>query len=244
MFLYGTLFIFVIWQILSLCLGELTVPSPISTIRLAFEYLGQAYTYQCLGYSLLRMLLGFAIAFGIAFLLGIIVNDSEKLYQFFTPTMTFFKAIPTAALVFIFIVITTAQEAPILVVALIAIPILYEAIVGGLKNTEKDILESAEVDGAKKFKRVFKVRLPMAIPYIIIGMVSAFSLSFKIEIMAEVITGSTENGIGSLIKGAMGSSIDMTPVFAYSFIAVVLMLVITLVAYIITQHLKKKQIID
>lgn len=244
MFLYGTLFLIAIWQILSLGLGELSVPSPISTIKLAFEYLGDAYTYQCLGYSLLRMLAGFGIGFGIAFLLGIIVNDNEKLYQFFTPTMTFFKAIPTAALVFLFVVLTTAQKAPILVVTLIAIPILYEAIVGGLRNTDKNVLESAEVDGAKKIKRIFKVQLPMAIPFIIIGMISTFSLSFKIEIMAEVITGSTENGIGSLIKGAMNSSIDMTPVYAYSFIAVMLMLVITLVAYSITHTLKKKQIID
>lgn len=241
MFLYGTIFIFVLWQVLSLCLGELTVPSPISTIRLAFEYLGRGYTYQCLGYSLLRMLAGFGIAFVIAFALGLLVNDSEKLYQFFTPTMTFLKAIPTAAVVFLFVVLTTAQRAPMLVVVLIAIPILYEANIGGFKSTDKYVLESAEVDGANKFKRVLKVQLPMAIPYMVVGMLSAFSLSFKIEIMAEVITGSTENGIGSLIKGAMSSSVDMTPVFAYSFIAVMLMLIITLAVYVITQKIKARQ---
>lgn len=241
MFLYGTIFIFLLWWVISLCTNSLIVPSPWSTIALAFEYLKEGYTYICLGYSLLRMLLGFIIAFVVAFLLGIIVNDNEKLYQFFTPLMTFFKAIPTAALVFLFIVAIGAQSAPILVVVLIGIPILYESIVGGLKSSQEELLESADIDGARKFKKLFKIQLPLGIPYIIVGMISTFSLSFKIEIMAEVITGYTKNGLGSLIKGAQISDpTDLTPVFAYSLIAVVLMLIVTIVAYIVTQKLKKQ----
>ena len=150
MFLYGTIFIFLLWWIISLCFNSLVVPSPWSTIALAFEYLKDGYTYICLGYSLLRMIVGFLIAFVVAFALGLIVNDNEKLYQFFTPLMTFFKAIPTAALVFLFIVIIGTQSAPILVVVLIGIPILYESIIGGLKNSDEEMLEAAEIDGAKK----------------------------------------------------------------------------------------------
>ena len=240
MFLYGTIFVFLLWWIISLCVNSLVVPSPIDTIKLMGKYLAEGYTYVCLGYSLLRMVLGFLVAFVIALILGLIVNDNEKLYQFFTPTMTFFKAIPTAALVFLFIVMLGAQQAPMLVVILIAIPILYEAVVGGFKNSSKDVLESGRVDGAGKAKIVLSIQLPLSIPYIIIGMISAFSLSFKIEIMAEVITGSTENGIGCLIKGAQISDpTDLTPIFSYSLIAVILMLVITLAAFLITEKIKK-----
>ena len=241
MFLYGTIFIFLLWWIISLCFNSLVVPSPWSTIALAFEYLKDGYTYICLGYSLSRMIVGFLIAFVVAFALGLIVNDNEKLYQFFTPLMTFFKAIPTAALVFLFIVLIGAQSAPILVVVLIGIPILYESIIGGLKNSDEEMLEAAEIDGAKKIKKLFRIQLPLGIPYIIVGMISTFSLSFKIEIMAEVITGYTKNGLGSLIKGAQVSDpTDLTPVFAYSLIAVVLMLLVTLAAFAINQKLKSK----
>ena len=239
MFLYGTIFLFLLWWIISLATGASIVPSPIDTIVLAFEYLGQGYTYVCLGYSLLRMVIGFVAAFIIAFALAMIVNDNEKLYQFFTPLMTFFKAIPTAALVFLFIVMIGARSSPILVVMLIGIPILYESIVGGLKSSDKELLDSANVDGANKLKRLFDIQLPLAVPYIIIGMISTFSLSFKIEIMAEVITGYTQNGLGSLIKFAqINDPTNMTPVFAYSLIAVVLMLIVTVVAYLVNQKLK------
>ena len=241
MFLYGTLFIFLLWWIISLFFNSMVVPSPFETISLSFEYLKDAYTYQCIGNSFLRMIIGFIIALILAFVLGLIVNDNEKLYQFFTPLMTFFKAIPTAALVFLFIVLTNAKDAPILVVVLIATPIIYESVVGGFRSTDKYILESARVDGSNKFQRVLAVQLPLSVPYIIIGMISAFSLSFKIEIMAEVITGYTRSGLGSAIKGAQNNDpTNMIPIFAYSLIAVVFMLIITLISHLITSHLKKK----
>ena len=241
MFLYGTIAIFLIWQIASIIVGSTVIPTPIDTIKLSISYLGQAYTYECLANSLFRMILGFLIALLVALFLGLLVNDNEKMYQFFMPIMTFFKSIPTAALVFLFIVLLNAKNAPILVVVLIAIPILYESVVGGLKNTPEDVKDSADVDGASKLKRLLRIQFPIAVPYIIVGMVSTFSLSFKIEIMAEVITGYTKNGIGSLIKGAqIADATDLAPVFAYSLIAVVLMLIITFMSFVITQQIKKQ----
>ena len=241
MFLYGTIFVFLLWWIISLFSNPLIVPSPIDTIALSLKYLGQGYTYACIGNSFLRMIIGFMIALIIAFVLGLIVNDNEKLYQFFTPLMTFFKAIPTAALVFLFIVLLDAKNAPILVVVLIATPIIYESVVGGFRSTDKYVLESARVDGSNKVQRVLAIQLPLSVPYIIIGMISAFSLSFKIEIMAEVITGYTRSGLGSAIKGAQNADpTNMVPIFAYSLIAVVFMLIITLVSHLITSKLKKK----
>lgn len=240
MFLYGTIFIVLLWWIISLCVNSLVVPSPFDTVALAIKYLADGYTYVSLGYSLLKMLIGFLLAFFVAFLLGMLVNDNEKLYQFFTPLMTFFKAIPTVALVFLFIVVLDASRAPILVVMLIAIPILYEAVVGGLKSENSNLLEAASMDGARKITKIMRIQLPLSVPYIVIGMISAFSLSFKIEIMAEVITGYTKNGLGSLIKGAqINDPTDLTPIFAYSLIAVVVMLIVTLAATLINEKIRK-----
>ena len=85
----------------------------------------------------------------------------------------------------------------------------------------------------KKFKKfivintIFKIKLPLAIPYIVLGIKSSFALAFKVEIMAEVITGSTSNGIGCAIVSAQRSDpTNMIPVFAYSIIAIVIMLLV------------------
>lgn len=233
MFTLGIIFFILLWWIVSLIVDEqsMIVPSPFNTFSETGNVLSQGYTYLCILYSLLRMLLGFSIGLILAFIFSIIVYDNEHLYNFFTPSMTILKVIPTAAVVFMFLVISGSDFAPVIVVTLISFPILYEAFANGLKNTDKNILEATKIDGATKVAALFKIRFPLATPYIIIGIISSFSLSFKIEIMAEVITGSTKNGIGCLIKGAqVNNPTDMTQVFAYSLLAIVLMLIVSLVS--------------
>ena len=240
LFIGGTIFFIALWWILSLIvdINQMIVPDPFVTFKEAFNYLKVIDTWVSIGYSFMRLLIGFAFSFVIAFLLAIIVYDNEHMYHFLTPTMTVFKAIPTAAVVFLFIVLIGSTYAPILVVILICLPILYEAIAGGLKNIDPYVIDSTKVDGAKKFKTLLKVRIPIATPYIVIGIISSFSLSFKIEIMAEVITGSTKNGIGSLIRAAQViDPTNMTGVFAYSLIAIILMLLITLGALFLKKRL-------
>ena len=74
-------------------------------------------------------------------------------------------------------------------------------------------------------------------PYIVVGIASSFGLSLKIEIMAEVITGYTRLGLGSAILAAQRSDpTNMVPIFAYSFVAIVVMLVFDL----LSNAIKKK----
>ena len=95
---------------------------------------------------------------------------------------------------------------------------------------------------ASYIKGAVFVKFPLAIPYIIVGIVSSFALSFKIEIMAEVITGSTKNGLGSSINYAY-SQAEMPNVFAYSLLVIIFMLLVTLLEDVIRQLMKKKGLI-
>ena len=129
------------------------------------------------------------------------------------------------------------KNAPIYIVILVALPINYESICLGFESTEKEIIEASKVDGSNIINTIFKIKLPLAIPYIVLGIKSSFALAFKVEIMAEVITGSTSNGIGCAIVSAQRSDpTNMVPVFAYSLVAIVIMLIFD----IISERLKKK----
>ena len=103
-------------------------------------------------------------------------------------------------------------------------------------------MQAARVDGARYLKRVLFIKLPLSISYIIVGVVSSFSLSFKIEIMAEVITGTTTNGLGSVIHFVQQQDpTELTGVFAYSLFAIVFMLLFTLLEQVIRQLLIKQK---
>ena len=202
-----------------------------------FKLLGQRKTYGYLGFSIIRLLVGFIASFILAFLLGILVNNSEALYNFFTPIITFFKAAPTATFVFLFLVLFGGRNAPALVVIVMTFPILYESIVSALRSTEETVLDAAKIDGASKVKTLFFVQLPLGTPFIVLGLVSTFGMAFKVEIMAEIITGITKGGIGTMINiSQLIDATDLTPMFAYSMMAIILVLIVS----IATSVLKNK----
>ena len=247
LFALGTLFVILLWVICSLLFDKngAIFPNPILTMEKFVEILADSYTYKCLGYTFLRMLIGFGLSFILALLFGVLAGNNEHLYQFFKPLMVVIKSVPTVALVFLFLVMINAKNAPIFVVFVICFPILYEGVVGGIKNVSNEVIDASKVDGANYLKGTVFIKLPLAVPYIIVSIVSSFALSFKIEIMAEVITGYTRNGLGSVIHFTqVEDPTNMAGIFAYSVLAIIIMLLVSLLEEIVKQLIKKHNIVS
>lgn len=243
LFALGILFVIALWFLLSACfdVNQGIFPSPIDTFKRFGELLIDPYSYQCLGHTFLRMIIGFALSFVLALITGILAGNHDELYTFLKPLMTVIKSLPTVALVFLFIVLVTPRDAPIFVVIVICYPILFESVSGGIRKVNHQLDYAARIDGANYLKRILFIKLPLSIPYIIVGIVSSFSLSFKLEIMAEVLTGYTRNGLGSVIRYYhQNYPEDMTIIFAYSLFAIILMLLISLLETIVKQKINKQ----
>ena len=152
----GTLFILLLWFVISLLFDKnsMIFPSPISAFKAMIELLGKKVTYQYLGLTLLRMLIGFSIAFFFALILGIFAGHNPGFYTFLKPLMNVLKSVPTVAFVYLFIIIFQPKYAPIYVVILVSLPILFESVVTGIKKTDPDVLDAARVDGANKITEV------------------------------------------------------------------------------------------
>ena len=194
-------------------------------------------TYISILYSLYKMLIGYVVSILLALIIGTIAGLYKKIYILLSPLMTTLKAIPTASLLFLFIVLAGFDNSPIYVVILVSFPILYESIVGGIVNIPSNINDAISLDGGNNIKNTLKVKLPLSINYILVGIASSFSLAFKVEIMSEVLSGSTRYGIGSSIKLSQITSTNMTPIFSWTIIAVLLMLIFDYLAKIIKNKL-------
>ena len=243
LFALGIIFVITLWFILSLCfdVNGGIFPSPVATFKEFGALLADPYSYKCLGYTFLRMMIGFVVSFLVALIVGMFAGNHQAIYDFLKPLMVVIKSIPTVALVFLFVVMVTPRNAPIFVVIVICFPILYEAVAGGFKKVDKEIVQASQVDGANYFDRVLFIKLPLSLPYIIVGVASSFSLSFKLEIMAEVITGYTRNGLGSVIHYVQQEDpTNLVGVFAYSLFAIIFMLLISLLEQIVRQAFKKQ----
>ena len=241
--IFGIILFLMLWWMISALVGHGSriFPDPWSTIAYTAELVIKPSTYYHLGWSFLRMLAGFLLGavFGIIF--GIFVGNYQKAKHVFEPTVIALKAVPTAALVYLFLVLIGAKNAPIFIVALITAPIIYEAVIGGYSNIDANILNSLKLDDRNRIYSNIVVKFPLATPYLLVGMVSSFALSLKIEIMAEVISGSTSYGIGNIIKAKQQEDpSDLVPIFAYALIAIIAILIITLLLSL----LKKKLNLD
>lgn len=232
-----------IWSAISFFIGNpiSIFPNPFNTVTEAISILGTSYFYKCFGMSLLRMFIGFAVALLVALLFGILAGTIKWVEKLLKPTITILKAIPTAALILLFLVLLGAKNTPILIVVLICFPILYESVVGGFNNINQEIQDTLRVDSGKIVSDVFKVKIPLSMPHILVGISSSFALSFKIEIMAEIISGDTGYGLGTAISYAQSHNpSNMVPVFAYSFLAIVFMLIITLLMNLVKKKFVNK----
>jgi len=241
----GILLFFSIWEIISLIVGDKTLlfPDPFVTFAYVGTILKTKYLYQSIGSTMLRMLIGFGFSLIAGIIVGTIAGEKPALEKIFQPTMTALKSIPTASIVFLFLIISGARFAPVYIVALISFPIMYESVVGGIKNIPDAINNALALEKKSKIIKILRVKLPMAFPYILVGISSSFALSFKIEIMAEIITGDTKPGLGSAIFVAQRNDpTNMVPIFAYSLIAILFMLLITLLNTICKQNVQKIQI--
>lgn len=232
----GILLLVLFWQLLAIVVGQETfiLPGPIYTVKELIRLLSASYIYKCIYQTFMRMITGFVVSFALAFVFGVIAGNNEIVEELLKPTMTTFKAIPTACLVYLFLVLVGARITPLVIVILVSFPILYESVVGGIKSTPVSMLKAAKIDGANSLSINLKIRIPFALPYVMVGISSSFGLALKIEIMAEVITGYTRLGLGSAILAAQRSDpTNMVPVFAYGLATVLLVLICDAVSKII-----------
>lgn len=220
--------------------GNLIFPDPLRVFKSLFEMLGNAKTYERIAWTMLRTLEGFGIALLGAALLGLLGATIKPFQVVLRPTMIVFKSAPTAAFVFLFFVLFGGKEAPIFVVALLALPILYESIVAGFNNIPVEIEDSLKVDSGKNIRGLFKVKIPIAMPFFMVGLASSFALSLKTEIMAEIITGSTNMGLGTAIHAyRIIDAGDLTPIFAIALIAIIIILIVDLIGFFMKKHFQK-----
>ena len=239
----GLTFVFALWLLISATLGagSLIFPSPIATFAALGEMLSDSYIYDCLGRTLLRTLEGFGISFAMALVLGSLAGHWTWLQRFFKPGLIVLKSAPTAAFVFLFLILSGASQAPIYIVVILAFPILYEAVVGGINAIPKQLIYAARIDAASPLSMTLRIRIPLAVPFIVLGVMSSFALSFKTTIMAEIIAGDTKPGLGSAIANYRAlDPTNLAPIFAIAFSAIVVVLLMDVLSLLAKKAFGKR----
>jgi ABC-type nitrate/sulfonate/bicarbonate transport system permease component len=146
--------------------------------------------------SLLRLLGGWAAAGVVGVLLGLVLGRSEKLYDYFSPTLTFLRSLPPPALLPVFLVLFplgTPMQLAMIIFGVIW-PILLNTI-DGAHTLDETVVETTRSMRLSKPRFLATVVFPAALPKIFAGLRVSLSLALILMVISELVGASS--GIGA-----------------------------------------------
>lgn len=143
-----------------------------------------------------------AVIFGVA--AGILLGRVSWLYDYVDPLIQFFRAVPSPALIPVFIVIFKIGTTMRLAVIVFGVvwPIMLNTI-DGVRSVEPLQLDTAHVFRLTRLERLRLVIIPAAMPKIFAGLRVSLSMAIILMVISELVGGT--DGIGYLLSSAKES---------------------------------------
>lgn len=224
-----------IWQIVCLFVDNpIFFAGPLEMIKELAHMAGRRDFIDSVLHSLLRIMGGFCIAFLLACLLASAAYHCRLLEDLLSPFVTFIKSVPVASVVVLLLIWFGAKYLSIYVTFMVVFPNIYLNVLNGLKNTNKDLLEMAEVFRLPFIQKLFYIYCPAVMPYLLSGAVISVGMSFKSGVAAEVI-GLPVSSIG---EGLYNAKIYLNTAGVFAWTAVIILLS-SLVEWLVVWLLKQ-----
>lgn len=173
---------------------------PISeTLGTLFGQLGESGFWEAVGSTLEGWALGLGIAAGLAIPVGIVVGSSRLLYRATRGLIEFLRPIPSVALIPLAILIYgTGLESKVFLAAFASFWQVLVATLYGVQDVDPVATDTARSFGFSRPRRLLRVTLPSAVPYIATGIRIASAVSLILTVTAELVIGAA--GLGRSIN--------------------------------------------
>lgn len=186
--LLAVLFWVGLWWIAAIGFDKpLLLPTPPAVLETLGEMAGTSAFWLTVLLSLARILLGIVLALVGGALLALLTVKSELMHHLFSPVLTLCKATPVASVIFLVLLWVGRDSVPVLIAFVMALPIVWSNVREGLLQTDRKLLEMAQVFEFSADERLRYVRIPSLYPYLLAACRSAIALAWKAGIAAEVL---------------------------------------------------------
>lgn len=177
-----------VWQIMAMLVDNaILLASPVEAAGALVRYAKKTDFWITVGYSTLRICLGFFLAFFAGLLVGGAAYRFLWLRELLGPMIGMMKAVPVAVFAVILLIWFGSTGLTVWVGFLIVFPLVYASTIAGLASTDKDLLEMARIFRVERCKRLFFIYRPALMPHLISCCKSALGMSWKSGVAAEVI---------------------------------------------------------
>ncbi|MCL2004120.1 MAG: ABC transporter permease subunit [Oscillospiraceae bacterium] len=217
----AALFWLAVWHIASVLVGnDILLVSPLAALTRLFEMALTPWFWSSAAFSLLRIMGGFFSALAAGTLLAVAAARFPLVKALLAPLTGAAKAVPVASYTILLLVFLRARSLSFIIAFLMILPIVYDTLSEGLRNTDRKLLEMAKVFRVPPLRRLRSIYIPQILPYLISAVGVGVGIAWKSGVAAEVI-GLPQGSVGSRLYEAK-LFLDMRGLFAWT-VAVMLL---------------------
>jgi ABC-type nitrate/sulfonate/bicarbonate transport system permease component len=193
----------VVWEIVSRTglISEADLPSMSATVRELAALAQSADLWTSILHTVRGWALGLFVAAALAIPLGIFLGSSDFFASAFRVPIEFLRPIPSAALLpVLFLTLGTTLKSEIFLAAFGAFwPLLVQTMYG-VRDVDPVTIDTARSFGIGGFERLYRIKLPSAIPYIATGVRISSTVALILAFTAELFMGTP--GLGQKVNFA------------------------------------------
>ena len=219
-----------VWQLAAVSLGHggLFLATPIQTLQALAQLAPTAVFWQRIAFSALRILAGFLLAVLGGLLLGALGARWRWVRIFIEPAMQLIRAMPVASFVILALLWVRSGNLSVVVSFTHVLPVVYAGVLGGIADTDPQLLEMARVYRLPLITRLRYIWLPGIFPSFCESCIAAMGMCWKSGVSAEVI-GLPDHSVGDALYRAK-ITLSTPDVFAWTLVIVLLSALLSTVA--------------
>lgn len=192
----------IVWEALALSIdSKLIIASPLDVAKKLATMVTDIDVYKSLGFSLMRISLGFLTAFVLGSILAGLASKIAAIKTLLSPITTVIKSTPVASFIILAIIWFGSSNLSIFISFLMVFPVIYLNLLKGIESAKKELSEMADIFEMSVLRRIFYVLLPQMMPFVISACSVALGLCWKSGVAAEVI-GISSGSIGERLYRA------------------------------------------
>jgi ABC-type nitrate/sulfonate/bicarbonate transport system permease component len=185
-------------------INESHVPRMTDTVSELANLLGDPDFWTAVGNTLQGWALGLGIAAVLAIPLGIVIGSSPVAYRSVRFVVEFLRPIPSVALVPLAVLIYgVGLESKVFLAAFASFWPLFVQTLYGVQDVDPVATDTARAFGLGRLERLWRIKLPSAVPYIATGLRISSAVALILAVTAEIVIGSA--GLGRSINVARSS---------------------------------------
>lgn len=218
-----------VWWLLALIVGkELLIPSPPLVVRTLLELVVTGAFWRYTALTLLRITLGLLLGIVLGILTALLTNRFSWLHALLAPAIRVVRATPVASFIILVLLWVANGRVPVVISALVVLPVIWESTSAGLESVDGQLLEFARAYRLTRLDTLRRIVLPSMLPQLSAAVCTAIGLAWKSGVAAEVLC---------LPKAAVGTQVyfsklylDTPALFAWTLVVVALSLTVERIA--------------